>query len=185
MRERYTQPVTKLISQARWSVGTAVVENLVLEPMQIPLRLLDSVIRRESVEQPISAAQNRSVIQAEVYSQARGKVALVVWQITRQPRQEADLLRVRIAIDVVSHTEIERHIVPDLPIVLDPAGKEMPDDPVSVLRIRRTVVDPPGDGGQGRQIPCGCVVPNWEERLEIGWWRCSIGDNYAITPQTP
>src|SRR5881296_3139974 len=47
------------------------------------------------------------------------------------------------------------------------------------------MVDPPGNGGQRRQVPCGCVVPNREQRLQIGRGRNVIGLYHAITPQTP
>src|SRR5262249_15122808 len=40
-------------------------------------------------------------------------------------------------------------------------------------------------GGQRRQVPCGCVVPDWEERLQIGRRRYVISLYHAITPQTP
>src|ERR1041385_15994 len=61
----------------------------------------------------------------------------------------------------------------------------MSDDPVSVLGIRQAVVDPSGSGGQRRQIPRGCVVPNWKERLQIGRGRNVVGLYHAITTQTP
>src|SRR5437762_8845408 len=61
----------------------------------------------------------------------------------------------------------------------------MPDDAVPMLGIRQAVVDPAGNGGQRRQIPCGCVVPNREERLEIRGRSCRIGLYYAITSPTP
>src|SRR5206468_3906399 len=102
------EPSPKPISNG-CKVGTPVIENLVFKTVEITLRLLDSVIRSESVEQPISATQNGSVIQGEVYSQTRGEVGLLAWQIARQPWHETDLLRVRIGIEVVAYAKVERH----------------------------------------------------------------------------
>src|SRR5262245_20692339 len=47
------------------------------------------------------------------------------------------------------------------------------------------MVDPPRNGGERRQIPRGCVVPDREERLEIRRRSCRIGLYYAITSQAP
>ena len=58
-------------------------------------------------------------------------------------------------------------------------------DLVSVFSIRQTVVNPTRDRCQRRQVPCRCVVPNWEERLEVRRWRCDVGLYNAITSQTP
>src|SRR5438105_2746102 len=166
-------------------VRAPVVEDLVFKTVQIALRLLDSIIWSERVEQPIPTAQNRPVIQAEVYSEARSEVCLLARQIARQPWQETHLLRVRVGIEVVSQAQVERDIAADLPVILQPAGKEVPNDPVAMLGIGQAVVDPPGNGGQRRQIPCGGVVPNREKGLEIGGWRSRIRLYDAITSQTP
>src|SRR5262249_9666383 len=61
------EPTPISISKRR-KVGPPVIKNLVFKSVQISGGLLDSVIRSESIEQPVSAAQNGSVIQAKVYS---------------------------------------------------------------------------------------------------------------------
>src|SRR5215467_11588526 len=58
-------------------------------------------------------------------------------------------------------------------------------DLVSVFGIRQTVVNPPRARCQRRQVPCRCVVPNWEERLDVRRWRSDVGLYDAITSQTP
>src|SRR5437867_4914974 len=106
-------------------------------------------------------------------------------QIARQPRQEAESLRMRIGIEVVPDPEIQCHFLAGLPIVLQPTRKEVPDNVVPVLRIGGRMENKTGDGGERRQIPGGRVVPNWKKRLEIRRRSCSIGPDLAVTAQTP
>src|SRR6058998_970743 len=77
-------------------------------------------------------------------------------QIARQPRQEAEFLRMRIGIEVVP-----------------------------VLRIGGRMENKTGDGGERREIPGGRVVPNWKKRLESRRRSCSSGPDLAVTAQTP
>src|SRR5262245_21374988 len=73
----------------------------------------------------------------------------------------------------------------DFPVILDPACKEVTNNIVPVLGIGQAMVDPPGNRSQWRPIPGGRVVPDREERLEIGRRRRGVGHDHTITPQAP
>src|SRR6059036_1492272 len=102
-------------------------------------------------------------------------------QIAGQPRQEAEFLRMRIGIEVVTDPEIQCQSFAHLPVVLQPTGKEVPDHVVPVLRIGGRMENKTGDGGERPEIPGGGVVPDWKKRLEIRRWSCTIGPDLTVT----
>src|SRR5436189_5585608 len=104
--------------------------------------------------------------------------------ITRQPRQEAEFLRMRIGIEVVTDPEIQCYFFARLPIILQPTRKKVADHVVPMFRIRGRMKNKTGDGGERRQILSGGVVPNREERLEIRRRGCRIGSGVAVTSPT-
>jgi hypothetical protein len=92
-------------------ISSAVVDDLILEAVEIAFGLLNPVIRRESEEQTVPAAQRRAIVDLVTGPQPRGDVVAVVRQIAGQPRQELRTLGVRIRVEVVANTEIERQRV--------------------------------------------------------------------------
>src|SRR5437867_5950661 len=62
-----TEPPPKPIPE-RCEIGPAVIEVLALKSVRIADSLLDSIVRRHSKEEPISAAQNCLIIEPEVHA---------------------------------------------------------------------------------------------------------------------
>src|SRR5438128_9421361 len=92
-------------------------------------------------------------------------------QIARQPRQEAEFLRMRIGIEVVPDPEIQCHFLAGLPIVLQPTRKEVADDVVPVLRIGGRMENKTGDGGERPGSTGGRGPLERKNRLEMSQTR--------------
>src|SRR3977135_460987 len=79
------EPPEKPISDGR-KVGPPVIEDLILKSVEIPFRLLDSVVGGEGEEEPIAAPHRSSVAESVVHPEQRGEIILVGGQGARAQR---------------------------------------------------------------------------------------------------
>ena len=147
---------------------TPVVQPLGYRAHGVQRRLVRLVGRDLGEEETVAAAHDRPVVQAQGESETRRDVVQVVRQIAGQPGPELHFLGVHTNLHVVAHAQVQRQAVRDLPVVLQPSGKEVLRHLIVKVGVRDRLAHAHGDRGERRDVPRGGIVPDGEDLLDVG-----------------
>ena len=116
---------------------------------------------------PNPTANHRPVIQAPREAEPLAIIVLVVGAAGLQNRRDGDEVRPCLCFEIVAQPEIQRQSLRDLPVVLYPFGRCPPGNLTPEIPYADLVR--PNEGVQRIEVPGSHVVPDRNQRLDIGW----------------